>query len=70
MFRWIIISIAIYIVVSIFLQLFPGLAKWLGRLPGDTEVKSGKKRVRIPLSTIILITLILTIILNFLKRLL
>ncbi len=41
---------------------------WLGRLPGDLSLKSGKTRIYIPIATSIILSIILTIILNLFRR--
>jgi hypothetical protein len=40
----------------------------LGRLPGDVHFETGNVRVFLPLGTMLLISLILTIVLNVLNR--
>jgi hypothetical protein len=41
---------------------------FLGRLPGDIRIDSGNVKVFAPLGTMLLISLILTIVLNLLSR--
>lgn len=40
----------------------------IGRLPGDIQIGSGKFRIFIPIATSILLSIILTLILNFFSR--
>ena len=68
MIRWIILMAVIFIMLRILLQLFPGLLNLIGRLPGDSEFTSGEKKVQVPITTMIILSLIITIILNFLQR--
>jgi hypothetical protein len=70
MARWIILTGVIFIIVGIILQLFPGLMNWLGRLPGDIRYESGSTRVYIPITTMLLLSILLTIAVNLLRRLL
>ncbi|HWP34854.1 MAG TPA: DUF2905 domain-containing protein [Thermodesulfobacteriota bacterium] len=41
---------------------------WLGRLPGDIRIERGNWRIYIPLATSLLISLVLTILLNLFRR--
>ncbi len=47
---------------------FAGKVPWLGRLPGDIYVKRGNFTLYFPLATSILISLILSLILWFLRK--
>lgn len=47
----------------------PGLFSWFGRLPGDTHVERGNTSFHFPVVTMIVVSIILTILLNlFLRR--
>ena len=50
------------------LLLLVGQIPFLGRLPGDFSFGSGNVRVYIPLATSIILSLILTVLLNLLAR--
>jgi hypothetical protein len=47
----------------------PGVGDWLGNLPGDFRWERGSTRVYAPLGTMLLISIVLTILLNVLLRL-
>ncbi len=70
MARFLILAGIIFVVIGIILQLFPGLLNWLGKLPGDIRHESGNTRVYIPITTMILLSIILTIAINLLRRVL
>ncbi len=70
MARYIILTGIIFVIIGIILQLFPGLMHWLGRLPGDIRYESGSTRIYIPITTMILLSILLTIAVNLLRRLL
>ncbi|ARA95108.1 MAG: DUF2905 domain-containing protein [Bacteroidetes bacterium] len=47
----------------------PGIGSWLGHLPGDIRWERGNTRIYAPLGTMLLLSLVLTIVLNVLARL-
>lgn len=42
--------------------------RWLGRLPGDVRIERKNVRVYFPITTMILLSLLLTFILNVIRR--
>ena len=64
----IIIGIAL-VVVGIIIYFFHDKLHWIGRLPGDIRVEKGNFRLYFPLTTIILLSIILTVILAIIRRL-
>ena len=52
------------------LVVYWGGLSWFGRLPGDIRYESEGTRIFIPLGSMILISVLLTLILNVLRRLL
>ena len=55
--------------IGLALQYAPGLFAWFGRLPGDISIERDGVRVFIPITSMIILSLALTIILNvFLRR--
>jgi hypothetical protein len=57
-------------VVVIGLLLAAGWLGWFGRLPGDIRFSAGSTRVFIPLTSMLLVSLVLTLLINLLRRLL
>lgn len=43
----------------------PWLINWFGKLPGDINIENANSRVFIPITSMILISLLLTLIANF-----
>ena len=68
MARWIIITGIILIVIGIILHFAPWLLKWFGRLPGDIRIETDIYKIFIPIVSMVLISIILTVIINILKR--
>jgi hypothetical protein len=58
---------AILLVVGVLLTI-AGRVPFLGRLPGDISFRSGNVQVFIPLATSLLLSLVLTLILNLFFR--
>jgi uncharacterized membrane-anchored protein YitT (DUF2179 family) len=48
--------------------LLAGQVPWLGRLPGDISFERGNFRFYAPIATMLLLSLILTIVLNLIAR--
>ena len=46
----------------------PGLLNWFGRLPGDIHIERGQTRVFIPITSMIVVSLVLTLIVNLFFR--
>lgn len=45
-----------------------GAFSWFGRLPGDIRIETENSRIYIPLVSMILVSIVLTVILNLLGR--
>ncbi len=46
----------------------PGLINWFGRLPGDIRIESGQTNIFVPITSMVLISIVLTVLINLLKR--
>lgn len=46
----------------------PGLLSWFGRLPGDLRIETRSGEIFVPLTSMILVSLALTLIVNLLFR--
>lgn len=66
--KYIIILGAVIIVAGIFIYFFYNKLHWLGRLPGDIRIEKENFKFYFPLTTMILLSLLLTIIVNIVKR--
>jgi hypothetical protein len=63
------ITIGLFIVVMGLLFYFWGdKLNWFGRLPGDIKVEKENFKIFIPITTMILISILLTIIVNLIKK--
>jgi len=67
MARWLIISGVVLVVIGLVLQFAPGLINWVGKLPGDIRYETEHTKIFIPITTMIIISLVLTLLINFFK---
>ncbi|MCL7420873.1 MAG: DUF2905 domain-containing protein [Methylobacter sp.] len=58
----------ILIVAGLVFNYAPWLINWFGKLPGDIHIRDEKKVVFIPITSMILISLVLTLIINLVFR--
>lgn len=68
--KYIIIAGAILIIIGLAYYFFGNLFSWLGKLPGDIRYESGNSKVFFPITTCIVITILLNLIMYLIKRLL
>ncbi len=55
-------------IIIVGLLIYSGGLSWFGRLPGDIRYESGRVRVYIPIVSMLLVSLVLTLIFNLLRR--
>jgi hypothetical protein len=55
-------------VIVVGVLVWSGALSWVGRLPGDVRIDRGNVRIFFPITSMILISLLLTLILNLLRR--
>ncbi len=68
MARWLVIAGLVLVVLGAILHFAPGLLNWFGKLPGDINIRSENSRVFIPITSMIIISVLLTIVLNLFNR--
>ncbi len=64
--RFLVIAGMVILVIGVIFLLSDKIP--LGRLPGDIQIGSGRIKIYIPIATSILLSIILTLILNFFSR--
>ncbi|MBN2611703.1 MAG: DUF2905 domain-containing protein [Bacteroidales bacterium] len=67
--KYIVIAGIMIVITGIVIWLFGDKLSWLGHLPGDIRIENENSKVYIPLTTMILVSVVLTILFNLLKRL-
>lgn len=68
MAKWLIMVGVLLLVIGVLWHFVPGLFSWFGKLPGDIDHQTENGRVFIPITSMILISLVLTVLLNLLNR--
>jgi hypothetical protein len=66
--KYILIIGVVIVVVGILVYFFHNYLRWIGRLPGDIRIERGNFRFYFPLATMIILSLLVTLILNIFKR--
>ena len=57
-----------FLIIGAILTWAPGLLGWFGKLPGDIDYQSGNTRVFFPITSMIVISIVLSLILNLFLR--
>jgi len=68
MARWLMIAGALLLMLGAIMHLAPWLLSWFGKLPGDIRIESERVKVFIPITSMIIVSVVLTIIINIFKR--
>ena len=66
--KYILLVGAFIVLVGLIVYFFGGKLHWIGRLPGDIRVERENARFYFPITTMILLSLLLTVIINLFKR--
>ena len=56
------------VVIVVGLLIYSGAFSWFGRLPGDIRYESGTVRVYVPIVSMLLVSVVLTLLFNLLRR--
>jgi len=66
--KWMMIAGALILVVGALLQFAPQTLGWFGRLPGDIRIDNGNTRIFLPITSMLVISIVLTIVVNVFRR--
>jgi uncharacterized membrane protein len=66
--KYIIIAGVIVIIVGVIIYFFGDKLGWLGRLPGDIRIEKENVKVYFPITTMIVISIVLTLLVNMIKK--
>jgi H+/Cl- antiporter ClcA len=66
--KWIIIAGILIVIAGIIIYFFHDKLNWLGKLPGDIRMEKENFRFYFPITTMIIISILLTVLINILKK--
>lgn len=67
--RMIVTAGIILLVLGLTIQYAPWLVNWFGKLPGDIRIDHERTKVYVPITSMILISLALTLLINLFRKL-
>jgi hypothetical protein len=68
MAKWIMVLGATLLVIGAVMSYVPWLVSWFGKLPGDIRIETEKGIVFIPITSMVIVSLVLTILVNLFRR--
>ncbi|WP_193164846.1 DUF2905 domain-containing protein [Microbulbifer hainanensis] len=66
--KWLIVIGGILVAAGVLYHFVPGLFTWFGRLPGDIRIESEHSKVFIPITSMIILSVALSVLLSFFRR--
>lgn len=66
--KWIIAAGVIIVITGVLIYFFYDKLNWLGKLPGDIRIERENFRFYFPVVTMIIISIVLTILINIFKK--
>jgi len=68
--KYIIIAGVIIVLLGVVIYFFHDRLNWIGRLPGDIRIEKENFRFYFPITTMIVFSLVITVIIQLIKRIL
>ena len=65
--RWLIIAGIILAVAGLIIRYAPWLVSWFGKLPGDIRIEKENSKVFIPITSMVIISIALSILFNLFR---
>ncbi len=66
--RILIIIGCLCIAIGVILSYAPWMLNWFGKLPGDINIKSERSQVFIPITSMIIISLVVSVLINLFRK--
>ena len=66
--KYIIIFGIIIIILGLLVYFFHDKMHWIGRLPGDIRIEKENSRIYFPITTLIVFSILLTILVNLIRK--
>ena len=68
MAKIIIVLGVLLVIIGVIFQFAPWMLNWFGKLPGDIYFEYERVKVYLPITSMVIISIILSLIIRFLKR--
>jgi hypothetical protein len=68
MARWLMIAGALLLVIGALMHFAPWSLNWFGKLPGDIRIETESGKVFIPITSMLIISVVLSLLLSFFRR--
>jgi uncharacterized membrane protein len=68
MSRTLIIAGCLLLALGVLLRFFPGALSWFGRLPGDIRIEGEWSKVFIPITSMLIVSILLSLLLALFRR--
>lgn len=66
--KWLMIAGLVLLLLGAIAHYAPGLLGWFGKLPGDIRIETERSRVFVPITSMIILSLLLTVLVNLFRR--
>ena len=66
--KYIILAGIVIVLLGVIIYFFHDKLNWIGRLPGDIRIEKENFRFYFPITTMIILSILLTVIINIIKR--
>jgi len=68
MAKWIMVTGAVVFAIGAILHFAPWMLNWFGRLPGDVRIETENGKFFFPITSMILVSLVLTVLVSLFRR--
>ena len=66
--KWFMLTGAALFFIGTIMHFAPWMLNWIGKLPGDIRIKTEHGKIFIPITSMIIISVVLTALINLFKR--
>ncbi|MCC6917468.1 DUF2905 domain-containing protein [Nitrosomonas sp.] len=66
--RWLVIAGVVILAIGVVLYFAPWLLNWFGKLPGDIRIETRHSKVFFPVTSMLIVSIVLSIIINLFKK--